>query len=138
MMQPKITTQTKSKNNVQHNYRRHEVLEAPRGAAEPLQAQSIRKRRFCSLQRVKTRAPQRMMQLKITTQTKSKNNVQHNYRRESVVGAPRAAEPLQAQSIRSRRFRSLQRVKTRTPQRMMQPKITTQAKSKNNVQHNYR
>jgi hypothetical protein len=91
----------------------------------------------CSV--VKTRAPQRMMQPKITTQTKSKNNVQHNYCRDAVVGAPRgAAEPLQAQSIRRRRFRSLQRVKTRAPQRMMQPKITTQTKSKNNVQHNYR
>ncbi len=56
-----------------NNYLRATVVEAPRGAAEPLQAPRIRRRRFRSLQRVKTDAPQRMMQPQITAPTNQTN-----------------------------------------------------------------
>ena len=39
------------------NYLRDSATEAPTGAAEPVTAQSIRSRRFCSLQRVKPHTP---------------------------------------------------------------------------------
>jgi hypothetical protein len=70
-MQPEITAQNKSNIIIGNNYFRDPDLEAPRGAAEPPQAQSIQSRRFGSLQREKSQAPQRMMQPKITAKNKS-------------------------------------------------------------------
>jgi hypothetical protein len=48
------TKQDKTKSN----YLQDRALEAPTGAAEPLPAQSIRKDRFDSLQRVKPHTPE--------------------------------------------------------------------------------
>jgi hypothetical protein len=64
--EPKIIAKKKIKIIIANNYIRDSVVEAPRGAAEHPQAQSIRSRPFRYLQRVKSHAPQRMMQPKIT------------------------------------------------------------------------
>jgi hypothetical protein len=61
--------------NIGKTYIRDSVVEAPRDAAEPPQAQSIRSRRFGSLQRVKSRAQQRMVQIIFTTKNKSNINI---------------------------------------------------------------
>jgi hypothetical protein len=134
MMQHKITAKNKSKINIGNEYIQDAVVEAPRGAAEPPKAQSIRRRRFRYLKRVKPHALQPMMQHKITAKNKSKINIGNKYIRDPIVEAPRgAAEPPQAQSIRCRRFRYLKRVKSHAPQPMMQHKITAKNKFKINI-----
>jgi hypothetical protein len=75
MMQPKIIAKNKSKINIAYDYLRDPVVEAPRGAAEPPQAQSIRSRRFGYLQRVKPHAPQPMMQPKITAKKTNQKSI---------------------------------------------------------------
>jgi hypothetical protein len=134
MMQHKITAKNKSKINIGDKHLRDPIVEAPRGAAEPPQAQSIRSRRFRYLKRVKPHAPQPMMQHKITAKNKSKINIENEYIADPIVEAPRgAAEPPQAQSIRRRRFCYLKRVKPHALQPMMQHKITAKNKSKINI-----
>ncbi len=107
------------------------AVEAPTGAAEPVPAQSIRKGRLSSLQRVKPHIPEA---------SHASNPKNHNTNKpttiniatcmkDSAVEAPTgAAEPVPAQSIRIRRFRYLQRVKPHTPEagHASNPKITIQ------------
>jgi hypothetical protein len=126
-----------AKNNVNVNIVktciRDSVVEAPRDEAKPPQAQSIRGRRFGSLMCVKSKAPKSMMTPRITAKNNANINIEKNYFRDPDLEAPRgAAEPPQAQSIRSRRFGSLYYMKSNAPKRMMEPTIT--AKNKSNIQ----
>ncbi len=82
-------------------------------------AQSIRSRRYRSLQRVKPHTPEagHASNPKITIQTEKAHSTKSNYIQDSAVEAPTgAAEPVPAQSNRSRRLSSLQRVKPHTPE----------------------
>jgi hypothetical protein len=74
-MEPKITAKIKANINIVRKYMQDPIVEAPRGAAEPPQAQSIRRRRFGYLQRTKSHALQRMMQPEIATK-----HIKYQYR----------------------------------------------------------
>ena len=111
-------------------YIQDSAVEAPTGAAEPVPAQSIRKGRYRSLQRVKPHTPEagHASNPKITIQTNKAQSTKSNYNKDPAVEAPTgAAEPVPAQSIRSRRLSSLQRVK-HAPEagHASNPKITIQ------------
>jgi hypothetical protein len=70
------------------NYIRDPVAEVPSGAADPPQAQSIRRRRFGYLQSMKSHAPHRTMQPKITQKNNAKINNVKTYISDPVLEAP--------------------------------------------------
>ena len=116
---PNIPIQTNKTRSTRSNYIRDSALEAPTGAAGPVTAQSIRRGRFCSLQRVKPNVPEADHASNPNNHNQNKTKyktTRANYIRDPATEAPTgAAEPVTAQSIRKGRWSSLQRVKPAHP-----------------------
>ncbi len=125
-MSPKLTMHPTPQSEIEPkykttraNYLQDAATEAPTGAAEPVTAQSIRRGRCRSLQRVKPNVPE-ADQASNPNQSQIKpkyKTTRANYRKDSATEAPTgAAEPVTAQSIRRGRCCSLQRVKPNVPE----------------------